>query len=212
MRQRDRQLVCLDLAGKELWNSGQDKFGLGPYLIADGLSWPESLPWLPAAVTTRLTREMNRRRRAEEALRLSYSQLEERIHERSAQLARITVSLQSEMAARRKSENELRGVSTAIEQSPVGILITDLTGSIVYANPKLCSVSGYSMDEVLGDTPASSNPAKLLMKTIGSCGLRFVVARNGAANFKIGKRTGNSTGHRRPFLPSAMTAAWSPIL
>ena len=37
VRQHDRQLVCLDLAGKELWNSGQDKFGLGPYLIADGL-------------------------------------------------------------------------------------------------------------------------------------------------------------------------------
>jgi len=31
------QLVCLDLAGKELWNSGRDKFGLGPYMIADGL-------------------------------------------------------------------------------------------------------------------------------------------------------------------------------
>ncbi len=31
------QLVCLDLDGKELWNSGTDKFGRGPYLIADGL-------------------------------------------------------------------------------------------------------------------------------------------------------------------------------
>lgn len=29
-------LVCLDPAGKELWNSGQDKFQRGPYLIADG--------------------------------------------------------------------------------------------------------------------------------------------------------------------------------
>ncbi len=37
VRQRDRRLVCLDLAGRELWNSGRDKFGLGPYLIADGL-------------------------------------------------------------------------------------------------------------------------------------------------------------------------------
>jgi outer membrane protein assembly factor BamB len=31
------QLVCLDLAGNELWNSGADRFGHGPYLIADGL-------------------------------------------------------------------------------------------------------------------------------------------------------------------------------
>ena len=29
VRQQDRQLVCLDLEGKELWNSGLDKFGLG---------------------------------------------------------------------------------------------------------------------------------------------------------------------------------------
>ncbi len=37
VRQKDQQLVCLDLDGKELWNSGRDKFGSGPYLIADGL-------------------------------------------------------------------------------------------------------------------------------------------------------------------------------
>jgi outer membrane protein assembly factor BamB len=34
----DGQLVCLDLQGKTLWTSGADrKFGLGPYLIADGM-------------------------------------------------------------------------------------------------------------------------------------------------------------------------------
>jgi outer membrane protein assembly factor BamB len=31
------QLVCMDIFGKELWNSGTDHFGHGPYLIADGL-------------------------------------------------------------------------------------------------------------------------------------------------------------------------------
>ena len=37
VRQKDQKLVCLDLQGNELWNSGRDKFGSGPYLIADGL-------------------------------------------------------------------------------------------------------------------------------------------------------------------------------
>ena len=37
VRQKDQQLVCLDLDGKERWNSGRDKFGSGPYMIADGL-------------------------------------------------------------------------------------------------------------------------------------------------------------------------------
>jgi outer membrane protein assembly factor BamB len=38
VRERDKQLVCLDLAGNEVWKSGsRNKFGLGPYMIADGL-------------------------------------------------------------------------------------------------------------------------------------------------------------------------------
>ncbi|WP_250930357.1 outer membrane protein assembly factor BamB family protein [Aporhodopirellula aestuarii] len=30
-------MVCMDIDGKEIWNSGRDRFGHGPYLIADGL-------------------------------------------------------------------------------------------------------------------------------------------------------------------------------
>ncbi|MHB1034867.1 MAG: PQQ-binding-like beta-propeller repeat protein [Pirellulales bacterium] len=38
VREKDKQLVCLDLAGKELWSSGSGKrFGSGPYMMADGL-------------------------------------------------------------------------------------------------------------------------------------------------------------------------------
>lgn len=37
VRQRDGRLVCLDLDGTEQWNSGADRFGAAPYMIADGL-------------------------------------------------------------------------------------------------------------------------------------------------------------------------------
>ena len=38
VREKDKQLACLDLDGRVLWNSGsQHRFGLGPYMIADGL-------------------------------------------------------------------------------------------------------------------------------------------------------------------------------
>ena len=38
VRDSDKQLVCLDLKGNEVWRSGrQHKFGLGPYVISDGL-------------------------------------------------------------------------------------------------------------------------------------------------------------------------------
>jgi len=37
VRKDDGKLICLDLDGKELWNSGEHKFGSAPYMIADGL-------------------------------------------------------------------------------------------------------------------------------------------------------------------------------
>jgi outer membrane protein assembly factor BamB len=37
VRQHDKQFVCINLEGKEVWNSGREKFGSGPYMIADGL-------------------------------------------------------------------------------------------------------------------------------------------------------------------------------
>lgn len=38
VREKDKQLVCLSPEGKERWRSGSEhRFGLGPYLIADGL-------------------------------------------------------------------------------------------------------------------------------------------------------------------------------
>jgi len=36
VRQKDKQLVCLDLEGRQRWSSGRDKFGAGPYMIAGG--------------------------------------------------------------------------------------------------------------------------------------------------------------------------------
>jgi len=38
VREKDRELVCLDLEGHVVWSSGpQHRFGIGPYLVADGL-------------------------------------------------------------------------------------------------------------------------------------------------------------------------------
>jgi len=38
IREKDKELVCIDFQGKEIWRSGSEhRFGIGPYLIADGL-------------------------------------------------------------------------------------------------------------------------------------------------------------------------------
>lgn len=47
----------------------------------------------------------------------------------------------------------VRTLSSAVEQSPVCVVITDPTGAIEYANLKLYQVTGYGPDEVIGQNP-----------------------------------------------------------
>ncbi|MDP2036506.1 MAG: PAS domain S-box protein, partial [Ignavibacteria bacterium] len=54
---------------------------------------------------------------------------------------------------RKHAEEELRKLSRAIVQSPVGIIITDPDGNIEYANPKFTENSNYSLEEIKGKNP-----------------------------------------------------------
>lgn len=54
---------------------------------------------------------------------------------------------------RKLATDNIRKLSRAVEQSPVTIILTDTQGDIEYVNPKFCSVSGYSMAEVIGKNP-----------------------------------------------------------
>ncbi len=49
------------------------------------------------------------------------------------------------------SQNSL--LQQIIEQSPIAIAITDAQARFKYVNPQLCQVTGYSRDELLGNTP-----------------------------------------------------------
>jgi len=51
---------------------------------------------------------------------------------------------------RRKRDEQVRMLSHAVEQSPTEIVITDIHGKIVYANPMFSNNTGYSLDEALG--------------------------------------------------------------
>jgi len=54
---------------------------------------------------------------------------------------------------RKAMEARLRILVKAVEQSPVSIIVTDAQGVIEYANPKFCQTTGYTLEEVLGQTP-----------------------------------------------------------
>jgi diguanylate cyclase (GGDEF)-like protein/PAS domain S-box-containing protein len=52
-----------------------------------------------------------------------------------------------------QTEETIRKLSWVVERNPISILITDTRGIIEYANPKFSQVSGYSLEEIRGNTP-----------------------------------------------------------
>jgi len=54
---------------------------------------------------------------------------------------------------RKKTEEEMKKLSTAVEQLAETVVITDTDGNIQYVNPAFEQVSGYNREEVLGKNP-----------------------------------------------------------
>jgi diguanylate cyclase (GGDEF)-like protein/PAS domain S-box-containing protein len=84
----------------------------------------------------------------------SYWRALERKQERAAQLESANRSLELEIAERQRAAAALRKLSSAVEQSPASIMITDPEGRIEYVNPKFVELTGYSLEEVRGRQPS----------------------------------------------------------
>lgn len=67
--------------------------------------------------------------------------------------ARLNDESKRELAERVKAEANLRKLSVAVEQSPVSIVITDTSGSIEYVNQHFTELTGYSLEEAIGQNP-----------------------------------------------------------
>ncbi len=59
----------------------------------------------------------------------------------------------NDVSNRKAIKKEIRQLSTAIKQSPVSIIITDLKGNIEYANPQFTRITGYTYEEFIGQNP-----------------------------------------------------------
>lgn len=55
---------------------------------------------------------------------------------------------------RKEAEETNLKLSRAVEQNPIGIMITANNGVIQYVNPKFCEMSGFSLSELIGSNPS----------------------------------------------------------
>ncbi|MDO9300759.1 MAG: diguanylate cyclase, partial [Anaerolineales bacterium] len=58
-----------------------------------------------------------------------------------------------DITERKRVEDQLRQLSSAVEHNPSSIVITDISGRIEYVNPKFTDVTGFTLDDVRGKTP-----------------------------------------------------------
>src|SRR5690606_29460510 len=71
-------------------------------------------------------------------------------------LARLVPAIEREIREadvrrqRRLAEDKVRILSSAVQQSPVSVLITDPQGKIEYVNPKYEQITGYASSEAIG--------------------------------------------------------------
>jgi len=70
----------------------------------------------------------------------------------SGELLRIDGIIQ-DITQSKRTEESLIKLSQAVEQSPVTIVITDVNANIEFVNPKFTQLTGYSVEEALGQNP-----------------------------------------------------------
>ncbi len=56
------------------------------------------------------------------------------------------------------AEEEMRKLSSAVEQSPAVVVITDTDGTIEYVNPRFTNMTGYTAEEAIGQNPRILQP------------------------------------------------------
>lgn len=97
-------------------------------------------------------------------LKKSYSNLEQKIKDKiheseNAKKAALSLMQDANMEKEKTkltlnklqyTNQKLRNLSQAIEQSPIIVIITDINAKITYANPKFTETTGYTQKEILG--------------------------------------------------------------
>ena len=119
----------------------------------------------------------------------------------------------NELAERKKNNEELRKLSSAMEHSPASIVITNPEAAIEYVNPHFTELTGYSLEEVVGENPrilqSGLTPADLYVQM-------WDTIKSGkewrGESFGTKRKTASYIGKWHPFPPSWMKQVQPPIM
>lgn len=108
------------------------------------------------------------RRQADQSLREAREQLELRVQERTAELARTNEELKQEIAERKRAEKETEDsralYSSLVHNLPVHVLRKDREGRFTFASRSFCDLLGKPPRAILGKTDFDFYPEELAHK------------------------------------------------
>jgi PAS domain S-box-containing protein len=111
-----------------------------------------------------VARDISERKRAAEALQKAHRHLEQRVEERTGDLLRVNEQLRRSIDEHRRTESELRALYEGVAD---GVLIADAeTTEFVRANSTVCSLLGYSQDELLALSVRDIHPPDSLPEVL----------------------------------------------
>ncbi len=102
--------------------------------------------------------DLTERKEGEERLRRAYGELEDRVEERTAELAQSNSRLRVEIEERKRVEERLRESEERFrmltENASDIVVVLDAEGRISYASPSVRPVGGYAPEELIGKNVA----------------------------------------------------------